>query len=480
MRTRLALVLLASLVLKLGLLVPTSDLRPVRDSLIYVDHACKLLRAHAYGHSGRAPGYPLALAATFWATERAGVPVACPPEPPAGTARVSALLVARLMQVVLSTLTVWLAWSLGRALYDERAGLAGAALVAFYPNLVGYTHLLWSETLYVALTFGWAILLLRGVHGARPASLFAGGLALGAAALVREIGLLTMVVALTWTWALEPRPARRVLARSLVIVAAAALVVAPWTLRNVRVYGELVPVSTRGGWALLYGASPNVMGEAKRLRLSALDADDLKLNRMARARARGIIAADPRAWLHRVVTVNVPSLWYPGYDGVIAHLVNEDGYGEVPRRLARAGIVTIVGSYLAVGVLAVVGLAFAPRPGARWLILGMVALYAAVHAVVWGLPRHRLPLMALACLPAGWTLTRRPSEWAALVTPRRLAVAGLGIVTFLVLVTSNDMTLLRRRWERAARLSRPAPPAAAPTAAPQRNSRAAGLALSSR
>jgi hypothetical protein len=252
----------------------------------------------------------------------------------------------------------------------------------------------------------------------------------------------------------------------------------------VRTYGELVPVSTRGGWALLYGTSPNVLAEARRLRLSAIDADDLKLNRMARARAVGIITADPRGWLRRIVTVNVPSLWYPGYDGVIAHLVNAEGYRGLPPWAARAGIVLVVLSYLAVGVLAVIGLTYAPHPAARWLLLGMIALYAAVHGVVWGLPRHRLPLMALACLPAGWTLTRRRAEWIARATPRRLVVAVLATATFLGLVASNDMTLLRRRWERADELPRAAAPAArderGSAAGPQRNSRAAGLALSSR
>jgi hypothetical protein len=52
----------------------------------------------------------------------------------------------------------------------------------------------------------------------------------------------------------------------------------------------------------------------------------------------------------------------------------------------------------------------------------------------------------------------------------------LATATFLGLVASNDTTLLRRRWERADELPR----AAAPAARPQRKSRAAGLALSSR
>jgi 4-amino-4-deoxy-L-arabinose transferase-like glycosyltransferase len=448
-RRTLLLIVLVSLVLKFALLIPAHDMPALRDSQSYVANACTLLRAGIYGRSGRAPGYPAALAATFWVAERAGVIVRCPREEYFGARRgISALTIGRIAQVLWSTLTVLLAFLLARRLYDDRAALATAALVAFYPNLVGYSHLLWTETLYVLLSFGWALLLVRGVRSDRWLDLVAAGLLLGYAALVRQTGLVTIGVAVGWLWILGARGWRPWLGRALVVAAAAAVVIAPWAVRNGRVHGQVVAVSTTGGLALLYGASPNILADLKRISNRGLRPFSFEADQAARARAREIIRADPGAWVRRILTINLPSLWHPGYEGVISHLVDAQGYPGVSPGMARTGIVLVVASYLVLGLLAVVGLACAPAREARWLVLGLAVLYGGLHALVWGLPRHRLPVMAFATLPAGWVLTRHWTEWRHHATPARLLAAALGALVFLTLALSNDLTNLQERWER--------------------------------
>jgi 4-amino-4-deoxy-L-arabinose transferase-like glycosyltransferase len=354
--------------------------------------------------------------------------------------------------VLWSTLTVVLAFLLARALFDERAALATAGLVAFYPSLVGHSHLLWTETLYVMLSFGWALLLVHGVRRDRWWSLAAAGLLLGYGALVRQTGMPTIGLAVVWLWVLGAARWRPLLARALVVVAGAALVIAPWTVRNWRVYDRVVLISTTGGQALLYGASPNIQADLKRLSNQGIRPFTFAYDQAARVRAREIVRRDPSAWVERIVTINLPSVWHPGYDGVISHLVDADGYPHVSPGVARVGIVLVVGSYVLLGVVAAIGLAFAPAREARWLVLGLAVLYAVLHALVWGLPRHRLPVMAFATLPAGWVLTRRWAQWRQHATPRRVLAAILGVLTFLTLVWSNDPTMLRRQWERAATL----------------------------
>jgi 4-amino-4-deoxy-L-arabinose transferase-like glycosyltransferase len=451
-RRTLLVVVVASLALKLALLVPTHDVPVVRDSADYLENACTLLRAGHYGQSGRAPGYPVVLAATFRLAELAGLRVRCPRDLYAPRGGILAVTLARSCQVSWSTLTVLLAFLLARALFDERAALATAGLVAFYPNLVGYSHLLWTETLYVMLSFAWALLLVHGVRRDRWSALGAAGLLLGCGALVRQTGMPTIGLAVVWLWVLGVPRWRPLLARALVVVAGAALVIAPWTVRNWRVYDQVVLISTTGGQAMLYGASPNVRADLRRLSARGIRPFTLAYDRAARARAREIVRHDPSAWVKRMVTINLPSLWHPGYEGVIDHLVDEDGYPHVSPGLARLGIVVVVGSYVLLGVVAMIGLAFAPAREARWLVLGLAVLYGVLHTVVWGLPRHRLPVMAFATLPAGWVLSRRWAEWRQRATPRRVLAAGLGVLAFLTLVWSNDPTMLRRQWEQAATL----------------------------
>src|SRR5207247_2626274 len=74
----------------------------------------------------RPPLYPALVAAVYWA---------------AGAGNVSAV---RLLQAVLSLLTVAVAYRLGRELLSRRAALWLAGLCCFYPSLLAYNDLLLS------------------------------------------------------------------------------------------------------------------------------------------------------------------------------------------------------------------------------------------------------------------------------------------------------------------------------------------------
>jgi 4-amino-4-deoxy-L-arabinose transferase-like glycosyltransferase len=76
------------------------------------------------------------------------------------------------------------------------------------------------------------------------------GLIIGVAALTREIGLLLLPTACLLVWGPKPRLSRRSLAAPLAIVAAAAVVVLPWTARNAKEFGRFIPVTTASGLSL--------------------------------------------------------------------------------------------------------------------------------------------------------------------------------------------------------------------------------------
>jgi hypothetical protein len=221
-RRRLLAILAAAFVLRLVLLIPAHDVFPRRDSLDYVLIADGIAQRGEYGVWGRAPGYPLLLAGAFKVADGLGLQRPKGPRRYGDAGGLSGLDVARFVQVLVSMLSVWLAFALGRRLYDVRAGLVAAALMAFYPNFVGYSHLLWSETLYVMLTLAWVLLLHRGVTDGRPLALAGAGLCLGYAALVREIGIPTIGIAVLWTWLVARGPWRRTLAQTTGICSAVA------------------------------------------------------------------------------------------------------------------------------------------------------------------------------------------------------------------------------------------------------------------
>src|SRR5207237_6890679 len=57
----------------------------------------------------------------------------------------------RLVQSLLGVLTAAIVFLLGRRMYDERTGLAAAAICACYPSLIAATGLVLTETLFALL-----------------------------------------------------------------------------------------------------------------------------------------------------------------------------------------------------------------------------------------------------------------------------------------------------------------------------------------
>lgn len=195
----------------------------------------------------RAPGYPFVLAAVIDPTR--GAPTSVP-------------TAVKVLQAFLGTLGVLLVGAVARRVAGPIAGLAAVWIAAVYPPLVWITGYAMTETLYSGLALGSVLLLDLAVpaasdrSGARAVWLgLAAGLAAGAATLVRPETLVFLVLALGWLL-LRRRPTT-----AIVLLLGAACVIAPWTLRNVRVHGRVILVSAAGGVTFWTGNHPLAIGE---------------------------------------------------------------------------------------------------------------------------------------------------------------------------------------------------------------------------
>jgi len=131
--------------------------------------------------------------------------------------------------------------------------LAGALVVAVYPALLEYQGMLMSEPLAATLLSGGVLAALWAWDGgwARwglPGTLF------GALALVRPeyLGVAVLVAIVIAVRGL-PRDWHASLLPAAVFLAAALVVIAPWTIRNVSALDRFVPISTGGGQVLFAG-----------------------------------------------------------------------------------------------------------------------------------------------------------------------------------------------------------------------------------
>jgi 4-amino-4-deoxy-L-arabinose transferase-like glycosyltransferase len=189
---------------------------------------------------GRAPGYP-----AFLSTFIVPVPVEHIPR------RV------QIVQASVAAVGIWLIAAIAWRTGGPRAGVAAAAIAAAYPPAIWMPAFALSEALFSTLALTVAFALAGG--GARniPSgkALFISGVAAGIATLVRPSMIFFMPFAVVWIWR------RRSLGHAAAFVLLAALVVAPWTIRNHRVYGRWVAVASEGGVTFWTGNHPLATGD---------------------------------------------------------------------------------------------------------------------------------------------------------------------------------------------------------------------------
>jgi 4-amino-4-deoxy-L-arabinose transferase-like glycosyltransferase len=255
------------LALALRLLLWSQPLHQLaNDEVEYVTVARDLLAGRGWQfyehyHWLRAPLYPLFLAGSLWLA--GGDPAPGLPSISLGFAQT--LHLAALPNIALSVATVYLSYRLALALFGRRrpAALLAALFSAVLWTLATFASLYMSETLFTFL-FTAGLLCLVGeqaqaARGWRAIWLSIGaGVLFGLATLTRSVALNFLPVIAIWLllrpgtipnhglgddkihW---PLVFRRWSAPSCFLLSA-ALVIAPWTIRNYQAYGQIILLET--------------------------------------------------------------------------------------------------------------------------------------------------------------------------------------------------------------------------------------------
>lgn len=189
------------------------------------------------GLLARPPGYGLYLAGVYVSLERS-------------------FFAAQLVQNVLTSLACVLLALVGWRLVDFRTGLLAGLVAALSPHL-GFTSNLVLPDALSALPLLGALLALARAHpdgeGSWLWSALAGALVGVGVWLRPNVVLLAPFLAVALVLLSRDRP--RALRHGAALAAAAAAVVAPITVRNYAIFGELVPVSINGGLTFWQGVA---------------------------------------------------------------------------------------------------------------------------------------------------------------------------------------------------------------------------------
>lgn len=305
-----------------------------------------------------------------------------------------------LQNLLLAPVTVGLTHLLGRRLFSVRVGLVAAFVVALYPNTWQFDVRLYSEVLANPLTLFALILLLTA---RRPALL---GAVIGACLLIRPSSLFLLVGAAVAFWAAGgAREGTRQLA---ICVGVAALVVAPWSIRNATLPGPWVPISVQS--AALYGTFNDDAAHDTQLpyKWRPVPARDVALfrpeNRLTdgalyrelNSRALDYIRAHPASVPNALLRNSLQRLWDLRPPGQV---LDDTAFEGRTRSVAAVGL----GLYYPLLLLAVLG--FLGLDRRRKLIVAALVLAASVIYIGDAGTRYRTPfeplivVLAVSALP---------------------------------------------------------------------------------
>lgn len=330
---------------------------------------------------------------------------------------------------------------------------------ALYLPFTLFAGLLLSETLFIFL-FSFALIpLVKAREALFSASGMSGLMWAVAAGVLLGLGALTRSTALGFAplaavWLLLPgwRGKHRLIATG-ALLAACALVIAPWVARNYAAYGRVVAIDTTGGYNLWLGSVGVRDEERLQAELRPL-ANPVERQELAYRRAFERIGADPAFFVRKGLEESL-DLWRPLFSAEERQVAGFT-LGRVPAWHLGALLVLDDLLYLLVLVLAIAGLALSPPHPLKWLTGLWVLLWVALSFVFFAVTRFRLPIVTVLVPWAGvgasivlrpGTVLQRAGE---LTREKRLIALGGVIAALLVVVPAIELNatgLGVRRWE---------------------------------
>jgi 4-amino-4-deoxy-L-arabinose transferase-like glycosyltransferase len=348
-----------------------------------------------------------------------------------------------LSQIVLSGITIVLAYVLGTLTTDDpakgrRAGLWGAALVAFNPLLILSDNFFLSESLYILLVMSLVLALLAYSRSVRTGAsrswrwLVAAGLLAGLGLLTRpNLQFYLPLVALWLLW-LHRRAPLAALGRIVLLALVALAVVLPWSLYNLARYGHFIFVDTVGSYVLFLDNTDLSPKEVNAALLAIPNQGD----RQTYAFEQGLnwITSHKQLFLSRTVS-RIATSWSADPFLDLRYPVREKLPGTSPLGRDLYALAASA-AYLALTVLAIGGLIAAPPTDLKWLTLLFIVAYVLAIGLSNNEFRYRLPVLALTAPFAGYAIASGDVFWPLKREKWRIgAVAASAIALLFVILT---------------------------------------------
>lgn len=180
------------------------------------------------------------------------------------------LTAVRSVQALLGILTCLFVTVFTRRLFrSSTAGIAAGILTALYLPAIFYEGVLLPATLILFLNALFVMLMVPDTGQAGPARLMAAGFVLGLSVLAKPVALLLLPFAIIYIWmrtkkfskgTTNPGIGRNLLRFSAALIIGLIFAIVPLTIRNARMTGKFVPLTTGGGINFYIGNNPRANG----------------------------------------------------------------------------------------------------------------------------------------------------------------------------------------------------------------------------
>jgi len=316
---------------------------------------------------------------------------------------------ARLIQAIASGILLpLLIFRIGRHIFGARVGLIAAGLSAVYIYFVYYNGALVTETFHM-LAVLWSLeIALELTKRTSRWQWVKLGLALGIAALLRQVILLFVPVLFIWLlW--EGR--KRIQLRDLVIPTAVIVaLILPWTVRNYLVFHRFVPLNTNAGFAFFWANHPEhgtdfvlLFSNEKYASLIPQELrglNEAEMNDALMRRGLGFVVEDP--WRYLLLSLSRVKELFKFWPSTESSLLSN---------VARVFSFGLALPFILHGL-------FLSRP--QWrrclLLYLFIAIYSLIYLLSWVQIRYRIPLDPVLLVFAGLsvlTIADRCTKWSS-------------------------------------------------------------------
>ena len=163
------------------------------------------------------------------------------------------------LNIIMSSAIVGLTIWLGRIFFNDTIALVAGGLMAIWPTEIGFVTILSSELPFTVFFLSGLLAWFNNRIAPWFIRAVVSGIAFGGAIYVRPAAMFLPFVA--WLSAIPNwRKLRDTLPMLLATIVMIGVTIAPWSIRNTKLFGHFVGLSTNGGVSLWVGNNPNATG----------------------------------------------------------------------------------------------------------------------------------------------------------------------------------------------------------------------------